>query len=142
MLWVVASELTTCSGSPVISASPGGLYWEPFGSMAAGDFGVLKEYGPKSPLRYTTTFCRVPFSPGITACVIAGVVCTFAQLGSAAILICFILGGVPSSLIVPVTDPAVAASTGLPAEAAGASEVGWFPPPPQLISATARAAAV
>src|ERR1700680_1630567 len=110
--------------------------------MVTGDLSVSKKYWLKSPLRYTTTFCRVPFSPGITSCVIAGVVCTFAQLGSAAILICFILGGVPSSLIVPVTDPAVAASTGLPGEAAGASEVGWFPPPPQLISATAGTAAV
>ena len=36
-------------------------------------------------------------------------------------LMTFILGAVPSSLIVPVTEPAVAASTGLPAAlAAGA----------------------
>jgi hypothetical protein len=50
--------------------------------------------------------------------------------------------GVPSSLIMPVTVPAVAVSTGLPdgfAVAAGVSEVCSLPP--QLIIATANAAA-
>jgi hypothetical protein len=50
-------------------------------------------------------------------------------------------GAAPSSLTVPLTDPAVAASTGLPAVAAGmaagVSVCGW--PPPQLIIPMASA---
>jgi hypothetical protein len=45
-----------------------------------------------------------------------------------------ILGGIPSNMIVPLTDPAVAMSTGVPPVAAGvaAGVSGWVSPPPQL----------
>src|SRR5579862_5051896 len=88
------------------------------------------------------TFWSVPPSPGTTSWVIAGVVCSLAQTGSAAMLMTFILGGVPSSLIVPVTEPAVLGSTAVPPPAAGAPAAGCslvvLELPPQLIIPTAK----
>jgi hypothetical protein len=54
----------------------------------------------------------------------------------------FGFGGVPSSLMVPVTVPAVAESTGFAAGlAAGAAVSEGFPFPPQLINAAASVTA-
>jgi hypothetical protein len=52
----------------------------------------------------------------------------------------FIFGGAPSSFTIPLIEPAVAASTGLPAVAAGvAAGVSDGCPPPQLIIPMAKA---
>jgi hypothetical protein len=65
-----------------------------------------------------------------------------AQAGSAAMLIVLIFGAAPSSFTDPVTSPAVAASTDLPAGAlAGAAELSddssFFPPQPAITNANA-----
>lgn len=52
--------------------------------------------------------------PGTTSSVSVGDECCLLQFGTAAMLISRLLGGLPSSLTVPLTDPAVSASTGLP----------------------------
>src|SRR5487761_1709798 len=60
------------------------------------------------------TFWSVPPLPGTTSSVNAGKECCLLQFGTAAMLICLLLGGLPCSLTVPLTDPAVSVSTGLP----------------------------
>jgi hypothetical protein len=78
----------------------------------------------------------------------AGVVRALEQDGSAAILMDFILGAGPSSFTDPVTSPAVAESTALPAGAfaAGAAALSdvssFFPPQPVIAMANAPTASV
>jgi hypothetical protein len=67
-----------------------------------------------------TTLASAPPDPVTTSSLVTGPVCPLVQAGSAAMLMVFILGGVPSSFTDPVTSPTVAGSTDLPAGALAA----------------------
>src|SRR5580692_268026 len=105
----------------------------PFCVIVAGDCCVSNLNLLKSPCRYTTTFFSAPFFPTIASWLVAGVECSLAQEGSAAMLIVFILGAAPSNCTLPETLPAVAASTGTPVIVPAGAEVSFvdclFPQP-------------
>src|SRR5579862_3259192 len=71
-----------------------------------------------SSATYTTTFASVPPGAATTSWSLIGVGCCDKQNASAAMLILCGAGAAPSNLIVPLIEPAVDASTGVPVGAA------------------------
>src|SRR5579863_446592 len=85
--------------------------------MTTGWLGGSNVRSPRPSETNTITFCRSPFASVITSWEKTATECCWAQLGSAAMLISFGFGTVPSNLTTPrtVAPPVVVAAGGPPA---------------------------
>src|ERR1700747_2608766 len=79
---------------------------QPFCSITSGLVGGSKRRSPRPSATKTITFWSSPFAPAITSCVTAGDECCLAQLGSAAMLMSFGFGTLPSTRTMPFSAAA------------------------------------